>query len=158
MRCRGFRRGFMVCLPVVFLTLSSPIQAQGPRDEGHPLAEGQRDLQDPSPDVRRQAVKALGSFGPQAVPALIQALQDPHDTVQQAAQEAIRKIGPAAVPALVQALKDATAEVRGLSAFMLGEIGPAAKDAVPALTEALEDADWAVRFNAQEALRKIEGR
>ena len=46
---------------------------------------------------------------------------------------ALGKIGPDAVPALIEALKDKDKEVHRLAVYALGQIGPAAKDAVPAL-------------------------
>jgi HEAT repeat protein len=52
-------------------------------------------------------------------------------------------------------LKSEKAEERAASARILGEIGPAAKDAAPALAEALKDADRNVRQNAAQALGYI---
>ena len=48
--------------------------------------------------------------------------------------------------------------MRRLAISALGAIGPAAKDAVPALTEALKDEDRRVRQAAQFALRRIKGK
>ena len=49
-------------------------------------------------------------------------------------------MGPNAVPALLEALQDSTkdAAVRGRAAESLGKIGPAAKYALPALTEVIK--------------------
>ena len=52
-------------------------------------------------------------------------------------------------------LKSEKATERAASARILGEIGPAAKDAAPALAEALKDADRDVRQNAAQALGYI---
>jgi HEAT repeat protein len=52
-------------------------------------------------------------------------------------------------------LKSEKAEERAASARILGEIGPAAKDAAPALAEALKDSDRNVRQNAAQALGSI---
>jgi HEAT repeat protein len=52
-------------------------------------------------------------------------------------------------------LKSEDAAQRAASARILGEIGPAAKDAAPALAEALKDANRDVRQNAAQALGYI---
>jgi len=52
-------------------------------------------------------------------------------------------------------LKSENAAERLASARILGEIGPAAKDAAPALAEALKDPDRDVRQNAAQSLGYI---
>ncbi len=52
-------------------------------------------------------------------------------------------------------LKSEKAAERAASARILGEIGPAAKDAAPALAEALKDVDRDVRQNAAQSLGYI---
>lgn len=52
-------------------------------------------------------------------------------------------------------LKSEKAAERAASARILGEIGPAAKDAAPALGEALKDVDRDVRQNAAQSLGYI---
>jgi HEAT repeat protein len=52
-------------------------------------------------------------------------------------------------------LKSEKASERAASARILGEIGPLARDAAPALAEALKDGDPAVRQNAAQALGYI---
>lgn len=52
-------------------------------------------------------------------------------------------------------LKSGTAAERAASARILGEIGPAAKDAAPALAEALKDSERDVRQNAAQSLGYI---
>jgi HEAT repeat protein len=59
------------------------------------------------------------------------------------------------VPALIEALKDKSINVRQNAAFALGGIGPAAKDAVPALSEALKDHEAIVSSAAEGALKSI---
>ena len=83
-------------------------------------------------------------------------------------RRALSGLGVAAIAAVAFA-EDRSGDVRGLqitlksekaaeraaSARILGEIGPAAKDAAPALAEALKDADREVRQNAAQALGYI---
>jgi len=83
-------------------------------------------------------------------------------------RRALSVLGVAAIAAVAFA-EDRSGDVRGLqitlksekaaeraaSARILGEIGPAAKDAAPALAEALKDADREVRQNAAQALGYI---
>src|SRR5262249_40337341 len=61
----------------------------------------------------------------------------------------------AAVPALCEALKDKA--LGGAAAGALGAIGPGARDAVPALAAALDDADGAYRWTLVTALARIGG-
>ena len=83
-------------------------------------------------------------------------------------RRALSALGVAAIAAVAFA-EDRSGDVRGLqitlksekaveraaSARILGEIGPPAKDAAPALAEALKDADREVRQNAAQALGYI---
>lgn len=64
----------------------------------------------------------------------------------------------AAVPAIVEKLKDKTFPDRTMAAKTLGSIGPKAREAVPALREALneEGATAYLRLEAAEALWKIQ--
>jgi HEAT repeat protein len=74
------------------------------------------------------------------VPALIKALADPD--VREEAVSALGWIGPAAepaVPALIKAVADANPNVRRAAVSALGQIGPAAEPAVPVLIKALAD-------------------
>ncbi len=54
---------------------------------------------------------------------------------------ALREIGPAAVPQLIAALKHENAKVRGYAALALGRVRPVAREAVPAMLEALTAKD-----------------
>jgi len=121
-------------------------------------------LSDPNPRVRSLAAVALGAIGPQAatsVAALMGALNDPVDYVRAPAADALGSIGPAA-RAAVHPLADRLLTkgepvfvLRSVSAA-LGDIGPDAKDALPALQEALKM--LRVTYTAQEAILKIEGK
>src|SRR5205814_10623654 len=73
------------------------------------------------------------------------------------AAEALWKIDndPAAVAAMVADLKDRDWQVRRNAAYTLGRFGSRAKAAVPALTEALQDASICVSNSAALALWQL---
>jgi HEAT repeat protein len=125
---------------------------------------------------RRRAAQALGECGPaarEAVAPLIEALSDADYWVSEMAAVALRKITgapnpesdrrrrgsrepgspPPAVEKLLAAIQDPGS--RWMAVVALGELGPAARDAVPALAEALEDRELSVRWDAAKALGKI---
>jgi HEAT repeat protein len=132
-------------------------------------------LKEGSPALRRQAAETLGECGPaarEAIAPLIAALEDPDFWVGEASANALRKITgapepvrerrnraaepsgvPPAVENLLRALQDP--RTRWMAIVALGELGAAARDAVPALIEALEDPDAAVRWDAAKALGKL---
>jgi HEAT repeat protein len=69
--------------------------------------------------------------------------------------EALLSMGPAAVPACIRALKHRQWHVRAGAAHALSLYGPAARDAVPALADAVCDGDDTVRRLAVDALAGI---
>jgi HEAT repeat protein len=82
-------------------------------------------LDDPDPEVREEAARALGRIGShEAVDALIQRLRDPNSTIRPDAARALGQIGsPAAVPALIEALSSGSVELEEACAQALGAIG-----------------------------------
>jgi HEAT repeat protein len=94
--------------------------------------------------VRFHTAIALGDLGPAgrpAVPGLIRAaLWDEDPAVRVEAAMALWKIdrkGPLVIPALVGALDDSNELICWIAAEYLGQMGPAAREAVPALRQAL---------------------
>src|SRR5262245_7620930 len=88
-----------------------------------------------------EAVQALRSLGPTAVPDLIKALEDDDWQVRNQAAVALGVIGPeakAAVPALITVLQAEDKYLRSNGVTALGKLGQEAKAAVPALTAALK--------------------
>jgi HEAT repeat protein/beta-lactamase regulating signal transducer with metallopeptidase domain len=81
-------------------------------------------LKDADPDVRVQAIAALGRLEQaEAVPALLPLLKDINSDVREQAAGALGDIGdPRAIDALTMALKDAEPDVRGEAARALGQI------------------------------------
>jgi HEAT repeat protein len=118
-------------LATLALLVASPVTGQGERA----LADWQRDLRDPSADVRVRAAQALAAFGQRGVSALTAALGDSEYKVRAGAAEALVRIGPESV--------------------VLGAFGPAAKSAIPALARVLKDANPRVRELAGQALDRI---
>jgi HEAT repeat protein len=95
--------------------------------------------------VRFHAAIALGDLGPAgrpAVPALIHAsLWDEEPSVRVGAAMALWKIdrkGPLVLHVLIKALDDANELICWIAVECLGQIGPAAREAVPALRQALQ--------------------
>jgi HEAT repeat protein len=148
---RPVSRGAAVaCL--LALLIAPPATAQGKRT----FADWQRDLRDPSADVRARAAQALAASDQRAVAALTGALGDGEYKVRASAAEALVKIGPGPVmPSMIEALGNPETAVRANAAVVLGAFGPAAKSAVPALARALRDANPRVRELAGEALSRI---
>ncbi len=121
-------------------------------------------LENPQPAIRTAAAQALGDMGDGSVVASLNArLQDPAIIVRAAAAEALGKLREeTAVQALSLALGARDNFYRGASLWVrrhyvasLGEIG--SKEAIPALTRCLDDADAAVVQQAVAAFESIAG-
>lgn len=118
----------------------------------------------PDADVRMAAVAALVRLGPlakDAVPELEKGILQPQRDIDYriAVMKALISVGPAnsltAIPNLVKALQDGEVRIRRAAADVLGKYGPLARQAVPALREALGDDDAEVRENASLAILNI---
>jgi HEAT repeat protein len=113
-----------------------------------------------TPEVRNDAVMALGTCGNVAVPALADLVKGhaaKPDLAWQAAA-ALAMMGPAAkstVPQLIDALKSGDERVASQAATTLGTIGPEAKDAVPQLRPLVASDSVQVRMHAADALGDI---
>jgi HEAT repeat protein len=91
-----------------------------------------------------------------AVPALFEALSDSREGVRWSAADALSKMdlaGLGAVAQLATALRSPDSYVRGFAAWTLGNLGSAARDAVPALVQALGETEGAPTVEA--ALARI---
>jgi hypothetical protein len=128
---------------------------------GLPLSTYLQQLKKASAGQRAEIVRAIGSFGSDAAPAVnpvMQALGDADPDVRSAAAWAFSQMagaGVAAVAALEKALADSNPRVRSLSAVALWSMGPTAVAAVPALITALNDPIAYVRAPAADALGNI---
>jgi HEAT repeat protein len=119
-------------------------------------------LTDGDLDVRLAAAAALerwGAAAKAAEPDLRRCVGSTDAELRRAALRALGAIGGpeahAAIPEATAALADADARVRYTAARVLGKFGPVAKDATPALRQALEDESAEVQRAAGEALLNI---
>jgi HEAT repeat protein len=116
-------------------------------------------LKDGDQNVRYNALYALSRLGEAGTPGLVEALKDGDDNMRiQVVQQIMYrgKQNKAAVPALIEVLKkSANAQLRWMTCQTFGNMGADAQDAIPALTEALNDSNQTVRQQAQQALNRI---
>jgi HEAT repeat protein len=123
-----------------------------PREAGPALNQA---LKDKMVQVRNEAAPALARIG--AVDELLDGLNDDHSETRSSVIHALATMKDKAkqiAPALVKVLRaDADAKNRRNAAYALGSLGSA--DGVPALGQALKDADAEVRAGAVESLRTL---
>ncbi len=107
-------------------------------------------LDDPDPDVREEAARALGrTKSRESVEALVHRLLDPDSTIRIASANALGKIGDErAVPALIQALGTGSEELKEACIKALGNIG--GKDSVAHLIKLLQQ-EKSERIKTQSA-------
>jgi HEAT repeat protein len=104
------------------------------------------------------ALEELQRMGPaagKAAPVIRRALRDPDPEVSGLAWKGLSCLGSEAVAVLVPLVENGDGPIRCQAIEALGAMGPAAKDAIPALQEAMEDASSPVRIAARRALKKI---
>lgn len=106
-------------------------------------------------DSWKEAVQALVNLGPRVIPALIEAIGDENRSVRTGVAVALKEFGPARLAFLIKALRHDNNLVREGAAQALYGLGPEAAEAIPDLTEALQDADAFVRQWAATALEHI---
>ena len=106
-------------------------------------------------DVSRAAAASLGRLGPGVLAAVKGVLGAPQESARQRAVEVLEQLGPAAVPILIEALANSNPLARRSAARALGRLGPAAREAMPALLEAVNDKDQPVRETAAEAIKQV---
>lgn len=129
--------------------------------QGKPVSVWIEMLKDKDPSRKYAALQALSEIGPEAkeaIPILIETIRETKNRDKRilvACNHALFGMGKEIVPTMISLLKDDDSEMRRGSAWMLGNLGPDAKDAIPALTVALNDSSEAVRIKAAEALKKI---
>ena len=107
--------------------------------------------------VAQEAVRALGTAGPQGRPHLVEALADPRPPVRVATVLALGRADDVESEARLAdvARRDNAPDVRAAAVTILGR--RLAHRQAPALIDALEDPDPLVRRRAAEAFRRITG-
>jgi HEAT repeat protein len=162
----GLPRPLTVPAAILLLILGVPatLAAQGARASssvfarGKSLAEWVEQSAHYIPELRREAIKAIGSLGPAARPALpvlIRATRDENQEVRFWAVDGLRRMGRDArdaAPALVTVLGDDVRPVQEAARSALEAIGPVT---VPLLVPLLRNPDPWLRANAAEALGVI---
>ena len=118
-------------------------------------------LKNSSPEDRAAALRAIGSFGPDAATAvtlLTNALSDESPEVRGAAAGALALVGSraaAAVPSLAKLLADSAPRVRSVAAVALKNLGTASAPALPQLIAALDDSVAYVRAASADAIGAV---
>jgi hypothetical protein len=128
---------------------------------GKPLSFYRVKLDSAEASEQATALRAIGSFGPDASPAtakLTELLSSSDAEVRGASADALAQIGPGAahaVPELSKLLADSSPRVRCQAALALKAMGAKSSPAVPELTRALADPVPFVRAGAADALGAI---
>ncbi len=118
------------------------------------------------PELRIDGIKAMAEFGangygPEAVEVIGEIAKSVHSEDQlgfrhNTIRTAIRRIGPPAAPYLLRSLSSSDRNLRRFAAATIGFIIPHPKEAIPALTELVNDDDSEIRALAIEAALAID--
>ena len=112
-------------------------------------------LKDEDTGVSSSAGVALAQMEPEVIPLLIKALKEGDEYAGSGVVFSLITIGQKAIPALVELLKDKDVHIRLTAVTTLGHMRREAKQAIPALTEALIDENELVRSYAAGAIEQI---
>ena len=114
-------------------------------------------LGDQNNTIFATAAEALGQFGRQALPYLIDLLEQGADDARCVAAWQLGELRYMdAVPALTETIrKESNPDVTALSIWALGEIGYGPEEVVTVLSEKAADDDPAIHERASRALKKI---
>lgn len=119
-------------------------------------------LQDPDPQVRRDAAAVLGALGPVAKPAVHSLLGIANDSNTIVRDRVVRALGAIAIPVdivlggLLQALRDPEWTVRYAAVTQFSFNGIASTESLAALRELTQDSNQTVARLAQTALISAE--
>ena len=107
--------------------------------------------------VRSWAALSLGRIGPDALPALIEALKPEQVVfVRRAAADAVGKMGPKAEPAIAQLLVALADQEEGIWSNAAESLVAIGRAALPPLRLAVESNNSRVRGHAAKVLLKLE--
>jgi HEAT repeat protein len=104
------------------------------------------------------AVETLENIGPQAMPALLKIAENPKGAMRGDAVRALGKFGTNALPAfptIVKLLDDPQASVQSSAAKALGDLCLCTNISITALAKCLHSPDWDVRWDAAISLEKF---
>ncbi|MCI0416541.1 HEAT repeat domain-containing protein [bacterium] len=113
---------------------------------------------------RTSIVQVFAAIGPEAaemVPKMIEALKNPNALDRRSVAMALSQMRSAAkqvVSALIQLTNDPDTMVREAAILALGEIGPDAREAIPTLKLLKKEKNNLIKFRAEDAIKKIEGK
>lgn len=112
-------------------------------------------LKDRDFEVRKNALEAVINIGPtvEMAPVLVGLLDDPIRA--DCAGEALRRIGPESIPALLPILASRQHPWRVKALWLVERYGQAARQAMPALADAIVDPLPEIRLASVSALQKI---
>jgi hypothetical protein len=146
-----------LCLAILIVAAPARAADAGPGKQtvAEEVQQLVKQLGDDSFRVREAAAKRLAEIGRPAVVALREALRSQDVEVRRRAQRVLESIR-STLANLVEDLKDKDPAVRKEAAEELQARGAAAKEAVPALVEALKDKNEEVRDAALLALLTID--
>jgi len=112
-----------------------------------------RGLEHEHEDVRYWTAWVLGHLeNEQAVHMLVERFSDPAWPIRRRAAESISEIGFVAVPALVALLQDSSTDANVRYWASRAVVGITDVELLSTLIDLLEDSDWSIRANAEEAL------
>jgi HEAT repeat protein len=148
--------GLIFVAPQMYSPVLQTLSGQ-PYINGRSLSRWIEDLNDPNPEVRKEAISNIGDLRAEAaaaLPRLNEIARHDHISLRTwAISNGLGRIGAAGVPALRELLSDPT--VRTVTVIAIGEMGPAAEAAVPDLIKILDDNRPLTRMMACESLAKI---
>ena len=109
-------------------------------------------------EAREFAALRLGDLrAATSIPSLLRAFEGEDEQGRRIARSSIAVIGmDSGLPALIRHLKDTNAYVRANSALAIGRFGHKAREAIPALLQAVEDSDGDVHAAVVFALNECE--
>ncbi len=150
---------------LVWCLLLAPTAVMGqmpaPSFAGRPLDAWVKDLADPNPLVREEALEVIARLGVQAksaADAVRPLLKDPLATTRLRAALALWKIErkpEVVLPVLAEASRDDSRATRLLVLDVAQEIAPDAREIAPILVECLGETDQAIRSRALVALDRV---
>jgi HEAT repeat protein len=105
--------------------------------------------------VRHAATRALIQIGPASLRTLIEVLKDPQcEAAHESISQSLAEMGASAVPHLAELAKHSDQRVRFNAVRASAAMKPLPKEAIPALTKALNDEVFGIRVTAERALER----